>query len=333
MYRRKIRTILAAVLISIIFGAVSVGAAGWPEEKVEWTIVSGPEGSFGYATTTVLAKLLTDAIPNFTAYPQAGGTVKGMRQMSRGALMMSYGNTAAVEQLYMDKGVFEKQPIKKLRPQMGLPILPFTFFMVTKKTSGISTMDELAGKSISVSTPSYGLFTPAYEVMKALGIWDKVKHKDVSFSDYAGAISGDVVDAIMIYVISDATTSGAIRNLEARIDMRPVTFTEEQIKKIRSLPGIGFRQTKNIFPEIDEEKIGGWTYSYGWYFSPQAQEDLVYQIIKTCYEKREQLAKDSIGFIPWKNNPHALLRDAFSMTPHVTHHAGASKFFEELGLD
>lgn len=308
-------------------------AADWPEKKVEWKIISGAEKSFGYMATTVIAKILTDSIENFVVYPEAGGTIKGFRQMAKGKGMMAYGNTASLEQVYLNRGPFEKYPIKGMKPQIGLPIIPFTFFMVAKKRSNLFSMDDLLGKSITVTTPTYGIFTPAYEALNAMGLWDKIKPKDVSFADYAGAISGGVVDASMIYIVSDSTTSGAIRNVEARIDMRALTFNEDQKRKIDSLPGIGFRYAKNIFPEIDKQKIGGWSYYYGWCFSPEANEKLVYEIIKTCYEKRDELANSLIGFIPWKNNPKELLKAGLSVTPDVPRHPGAVRFYKEMGLE
>ena len=320
-------------LAGLVLVPVSGKAADWPEKKVEWKIIAGAEKSFGYMATTVLAKLLTDNIKNFAAYPEAGGTIKGFRQMAKGKGMMTYGNTASLEQVYLNRGPFEKHPIRGMKPQLGLPIVPFTFFMVAKKNSDIFTMDDLVGKSITVTTPTYGIFTPAYETFNVLGLWDKVKHKDVSFADYAGAISGNIVDSSMIYIVSDSTTSGAIRNVEARINMRALTFTEDQKKKIGTLPGIGFRDTKNIFSEIEQETVGGWSYYYGWCFSPKANEKLAYEIVKTCYEKREELAKISVGFVPWKTKPRELLKSGFSVTPDVPLHSGAVKFAKEIGIE
>ena len=334
LLRKKERLLLLVVIgLVLVLMPVSGKAAEWPEKKVEWKIICGPEGSFGYAATTVLAKILTDNIKNFAAYPQAGGTIKGFRQMAKGELMMTYGNTASLEQAYLGKGPFAKQPLKGMKPQIGLPILPFTFFMVAKKDSGIYTMDDLAGRRITISTPAYGIYTPARDVMEALGLWGKVKHKDVSFADYAGAIAGGIVDSIMIYIISDSTTSGAIRNVEARIDMRVLTFTEDQKRVINRLPGIGFRYAKNIFPELKKKTIGGWSYFYGWFFSPRANNELVYEITKICYEKREELAKALIGFMPWKTDPKGLLKVGFSITPDVPHHPGAIKFFKEIKVE
>jgi len=326
-------TVLAFMVLALALTPVSGKAAEWPDKKVEYRIISGPEGSFGYMATTVLAKILTDNIKNFAAYPEAGGTIKGFRQMASGGLMMTYANTASLEQAYGNTGPFEKQPLTGLKPQIGVPVLPFTFFMVAKKGSNLYKMDDLVGKSITITTPTYGIFTPAYDVMKALGLWDQVKPKDVSFADYAGAIAGDIVDSIMIFTISDSTTAGAIKNLEARIDMRALTFTEDQKKIIKSLPGIGFRETKNIFPEIKGETIGGWCYYYGYSFSPKANDKLVYEIVKTCYEKREELAKTSIGFKPWNTEPKELLKAALSVAPNVPHHPGAARFYKEIGVE
>jgi TRAP transporter TAXI family solute receptor len=305
MKEKRVMMVLALVIVCLflLWNPGSLKAAEWPKERVEWKIIAGAEKSFGYIATTILAKVLTDSIENFTAYSEAGGTIKAFRQMAKGKAMMTYGNTASLEQAYLDRGPFEKQPLRGMKPQMALPIVPFTFFMVSKKETGIRTMDDLVGKDITITTPTYGIYTPAFEVMKAIGLWDKVRVKDVSFADYAGAISGNIVDSAMAYIVSDSTTSGAIRNVEARINMTALTFTEEQKTKIGGLSGIGFRETKNIFSEVKRDRIGGWSYYYGWCFSPKANERLVYQIVKTCYEKREELAKASVGFIPWKAEP------------------------------
>jgi TRAP transporter TAXI family solute receptor len=302
-------------------------------KKIQVSIIAGPEGSFGYATTTVLAKMLTDNIEAFQAFAEAGGTVKGIRQISNGKLLMTYGTTASIEQAYLNKGPFEKVPLKGIKPEIGLPVLTMTFFMVTKKNSDIHTMNDLVGKRITITSPSYGIYPPAYEVFKAIGLWDKVKVKDVSFADYSGALVSGTVDAAMVYIVSDCTTSGAIRDLEARLDLKALIFTEEQKQKIGKLPGIGYRETKNIFPELGTKMVGGWNFYNGWFFSPKADEDLVYKIMKLCYEKKGELAKASIGFGPWEANPKQLLKDSLSVSPNISRHQGAMRYFKEIGIE
>jgi TRAP transporter TAXI family solute receptor len=301
-------------------------------KDVQWSVIAGPEGSFGYATTTILAKMLSDNIDNFRAFAEAGGTIKGVRQISDRRMMMTYGTTAAIEQAYLNKGPFEKVPLKGIKPEIGLPILTMTFFMVAKKSSDIHTMSDLVGKRVTITSPSYGIYPPAYEVFKVLGLWDKVKVRDVSFADYSGALVGGMVDAAMVYIISDCTTSGAIRDLEARLDLRAVTFTNEQKQKIAKVPGLGYREAVNIFPELETKMVGGWNFYNGWFFSPEADDDLVYKILKTCYEKKGELAKASIGFGPWDANPGQLLKDALSVSPHIARHPGAIRYFKEMGI-
>jgi len=67
-------TVLAFMVLALALTPVSGKAAEWPDKKVEYRIISGPEGSFGYMATTVLAKILTDNIKNFAAYPEADAT-------------------------------------------------------------------------------------------------------------------------------------------------------------------------------------------------------------------------------------------------------------------
>lgn len=330
----KERKFIQEVILAFLVFCLAFFLHGYADaKKFQWSIIAGPEGSFGYATTSVLAKMLTDNIEDFKAFAEAGGTVKGIRQISNGKLLMTYGTTASIEQAYLNKGPFEKVPLKGLKPEIGLPILTMTFFMVAKKNSDIHTMNDLVGKRITITSPSYGIYPPAYEVFKAIGLWDKVKVKDVSFADYSGALVGGTVDAAMVYIVSDCTTSGAIRDLEARLDLRALPFTDEQKQKIRKIPGIGYREAKNVFPELGTKTIGGWNFYNGWFFSPKADEDLVYKILKMCYEKKGELAKASIGFGPWEANPKQLLNEALSVSPDIGRHRGAMRYFKEIGIE
>ena len=204
--------------------------------------------------------------------------------------------------------------------------------MLTDKKSGIPTMDDLVGRNATITTPAHGIFPPAMYVMQAIGLWGKFKQKDMALSDMASAMSGGIVEACMVLIVSDVTTPGACREVEARIDMRPLSFTAEQKRKIKTISGIGFRNAKNVFKEVKQETIGGWSYGYGYYFSPKADPKIVYEIVKITYEQRKELAKAGIGFTPWSENPNGLLKSAFAVTPHVSLHAGAAKFYKEIGI-
>jgi len=289
-------------------------------------------GSSGYVNATLWAKFLTDRIKNFTLYPEAGPTVKGFRKMAQGKLMVTYGNTVVAEQAYADTGPFTKTPLGKIKVQQALPLFPFTFFMTVHKSSDIYKMDDLVGRRVSLTTPAHGIFPPAMDVFKAIGLWDKIDHKSMALSDLAGAMTGGIVESCMMFVVSDCTTAGALREVEARTDMRALTFSEAQKKKIRALPGIGFRSAKNVFKELKQETIPGWAYYYGWYFSPKADPEVVYEIVKTTYEFRKELTKSGIAFTPFSEQANELLQAGFTATPHVPLHPGAEKFYKEKGI-
>lgn len=334
MKRRVITRLALLILIGIASAVLVLPNAYAPaaEKKVEWRVVAGPEGSSGYVLGTVWSKFLTDKIKDFVLYPEAGPTVKAFRKVSEGKLMVTYGNTILAEQAYTNKGIYAKAPLKGLKPQLAIPAIPFTFFMVTDKKSGMRTMDDLVGRNATITTPAHGIHPPAMYVMQAIGLWGKFKQKDMALADMASAMTAGIVEACMVFVTADVTTAGAVREVEARIDMRPLTFTEEQKKKIGTVPGVGFREAKNVFKEIDQKTIGGWAYYYGWYFSPKADAKLVYKIVKATYEGRKELAKAAIGFTPWSENPDELLKGAFARVPNVPLHPGAAKFYKEIGI-
>jgi TRAP transporter TAXI family solute receptor len=333
--KRKVITKGALLILVGIASAVLVFPTAYApaaEKKVEWRVVAGPEGSFGYVCATAWTKFLRDRIKNFALYPEAGPTVKAFRKLAEGNLMATYGNTVLAEQAYTNTGIFEKAPLKGLKPQHALPIVPFTYFMVVDKKSNMHTMDDLVGRNASITTPAHGIFPPAMYVMQTLGLWGKFNQKDMALADLASAMTAGIVESVMMFVSSGVTTAGALREVEARIDMRPLTFTEEQKKKIQALPGIDFTEAKNVFKEVKQDKIPGWTYYYGWYFSPKADPKIVYQIVKTTYEGRKELVKADIGFTPWSERPKELLKAAFARTPNVPIHAGAAKFYKEIGV-
>ena len=95
----------------------------------------------------------------------------------------------------------------------------------------------------------------------------------------------------------------------------------------KSLPGsyVGRVEPSDRLPEITEpvDLIG---YQYALLTHADAQDDLVYAVVKALYENKAALAETHGSFRRFDPDAMALQVEG------VTYHPGALKFFREVGL-
>ena len=102
--------------------------------------------------------------------------------------------------------------------------------VVTLKSSGITSLEQVKGRNISTGSPGSGTNFMAEAVFKALGI-EKDAYKDsrLSFTESANALRDGTID-VGIWSVGPGTSS--ILDLATTHDIHIIGFTPEQAKKI-----------------------------------------------------------------------------------------------------
>ena len=317
--------------------AMSLGAAyAKPAKKANWRMICGPEGSFAYSVSAVVAHTANKYVKGVTLLPEAGGTVTGMRVLSRGEIPVTYGNSLNLVDAWQSTGPFKKKPLGKIKPMQGIWFYPVTLFMVAKKESKLNTISDLVGKKMSIGSPGSGIRLASELAFKSIGIYDKIKDRAMATTELADALSMGVIDASFAWTIADYTSGSAVKDMNLRLKLKVLPLNDEQVAAIGKAKGLAVRDAlmKAAFTQDVGvgEKTPGWAVMYGWHFSSTTNPALVYKIVKTWFEKKSELAKASPGFKAFDADPKKMVTSGMKAAVGAPVHPGAAKYYKEIGI-
>lgn len=290
------------------------------------TIGTNPSGSAYFLIASGFAKVLQENLQiRTTAQPFAGTSVY-IPSLAVGDLTVGLVSTVDSGLAYTGSGDFT-QEYKGLRGLANVWSIPYAY--VTRADSGIITADDFRGKRIMGVNPTSLAMTSINEaIVKSGGL----KMDEVEFMTYGGLMDG--FNAM----------------LEGRVDASPVATSLPALLEAQAtvdgglrIVGNGSVGSRDFFPgevtglsEVMAKTRENRPYIIGdtMVVSFNAQlltdaalaEDDAYAITKALYENWKSLQSD-IGQL--RSIPQDQLALASSPVPY---HAGAVKFYKEVGL-
>ena len=196
--------------------------------------------------------------------------------------------------------------------------------VVTLKSSGITDITQLKGRSISTGSPGSGTNFMAEVVLNAVGI-EKGSYKDsrLSFTESANALRDGTIE-VGFWSVGPGTSS--ILDLATTHDIHIIGFTPEQTEKILAANktyssvdlGAGF------YRGIDQPvpTIGVWNVMI---CQTSLETDMVYNLAKALFENNDYLMK--IHAVAAYTTPE----NAVKYSP-IPLHPGTIKYLEEKGV-
>ena len=197
--------------------------------------------------------------------------------------------------------------------------------VVTLKSSGITDITQLKGRSISTGSPGSGTNFMAEVVLNAVGI-DKGSYKDsrLSFTESANALRDGTIE-VGFWSVGPGTSS--ILDLATTHDIHVIGFTPEQTEKILAANktyssvdlGAGF------YRGIDQPvpTIGVWNVMI---CQASLETDMVYNLAKALFENNDYLMK--IHAVAAYTTPE----NAVKYSP-IPLHPGTIKYLKEKGIE
>ncbi len=314
-----------ARLVALSGSATLLGPAAWQSAwAAEYiTIVTGGTSGVYYPLGVALSQIYTKAIPAAKSSVQATkGSVENLNLLEAGRAELGFSLGDALSDAW--KGDAEagfKAPLKKLRTMAA--IYSNYVQIVATADSGIKTLADLKGKSISVGAPKSGTELNARAIFKAAGL----TYKDFSKVEYLPF--GESVELMKNRQL-DATLQSAglgvasLRDLAATQKIVVVPIPSEVVAKVDD-------------PAYQTGVIPANTYEGQTAAVPTARiqnflvtreglsEELVYQMTKAMFSNLPELVA-----------AHAAakgisLKDAPLNSP-VPLHPGAAKYYREAGV-
>ncbi|KJS43140.1 MAG: C4-dicarboxylate ABC transporter substrate-binding protein [Roseovarius sp. BRH_c41] len=297
-------------------------AATSAQADVQLSVATGGTGGVYYPLGGGVAEVINNNIDGYSATAEVtGASVENVSLVASGDADLAFvlGNVAI--QAYGGAGRFEEQAVSQLRAVST--IYSNMIQIVALADSGITSLDDLRGKRVSIGAPGSGNEVNSSQVLGANGItYDDFDEQRLNFNETADALGNGDID-VGIWSVGAPTSS--ILNLSTVHDITVVPLTDTQIDAVIAK-----------YPTYSRTTMAGGTYKgldadmavlgipNVLVASAEMDEDEVYQITKAIYENLGDLQ----AVHPAAKETSVEL--AMGSTP-IPLHPGAIRYFEEIG--
>jgi uncharacterized protein len=312
----KIRMLAAALATAAVLSAPAAHA-----QQFINVLTGGTSGVY-YPLGVAIAKIYSDKIPGVKTQVQATkASVENLilLQQGRGEIAFSLGDSLKSAWDGDEEAGF-KSKLDKLRV-IGA-IYPNYIQIVATADSGIKTLADLKGKSLSVGAPPSSTELNSRAILAAAGL----SYKDLGKVEYLPfAESVDLMKNRQLGATLQSAGLGvaSLKDLSTSSPITVVSVPKETVDKIGP-PFVAVVIPANTYTGQDKDVPTAAVVNY-LVTSSAVSDDLAYQMTKLVYESLPELA-----------NSHAAgkeikLENAANGSP-VPLHPGAIRFYKEKGL-
>ena len=294
----------------------------------ELSIATGGTGGVYYPTGGAYAELINNYMDGYTAIAEVtGASVENVGLVSRGDSDMALALADTVFQAYSGEGRFgpdgELPQLENLRA-LG-SAYPNAVHIVTIEGSGVTSLQDLAGKRVSVGAPGSGTELSAQTILNANGItYDDIDEQLLNFNETADALRDGQIDAGFLSV--GPPTSSILSLAETR-DINLVPMSEEEVTAATdaeptfaayTIPG-------GTYAGQDEDTTTVGTPNVI-IVNAELDEEIAYSFVSALFENIDEV----IAVHPSANDTTPEF--SLSSTP-IPLHPGALRYYEEQGME
>ena len=310
------RLIAAAIAVAAIFFAPGAHAQSFIN------ILTGGTSGVYYPLGVAIGKIYSDKIPNVKTQVQATkASVENLilLQQGRGELAFTLGDSLKAAWEGDEEAGF-KSKLDKLRV-LGA-IYPNYIQIVATSDSGIKTLADLKGKSLSVGAPKSGTELNSRAILAAAGMTYKNMGK-VEYLPFAESVDLMKNRQLNATLQSAGLGVASLKDLSTSTDITVVSVPKAVVDKIGP-PFVSVNIPANTYTGQDKDVPTAAVINY-LVTSSAVSDDLAYQMTKLIFESLPELA-----------NSHAAgkeikLETAAAGSP-VPLHPGAIRYYKEKGL-
>lgn len=311
-----------ALIGSAALVALSFGTPALAQDQL--SIATGGTGGVYYPMGGGLAEVINTHIDGYSATAEVtGASVENMGLIATGDADLAIGLADTVAQAYNGAGRFEGQQLPMIR---GLASLYANMIhIVTLEGSGITSLDDLRGKRVSVGAPGSGTEVNTAAILGANGItYDDINEQRLNFNETADALANGDIDA-GFWSVGAPTSS--ILNLATTQDIAILALTDAQLTAAMGAHSTFATTTLagGTYNGVDED-ITVLGIPNVLTVSSEMSDDLAYAITSAMFENIAELQ----AVHPAANQTTVAF--TLAATP-VPLHPGAIRYFEEIGAE
>jgi len=315
---------LVAALVAVI-AALGVASAGAQEKKTRISIGTGGTGGVYYPLGGGLAAILSKYLPGVDATAEVtAGSIANLQLIDGGKSEIGFTMADAAWDAYNG---LEKFNGKKVGLRTLAVFYPNRMHVVTVEGTGINKFADLKGKRVSTGAPVSGTEVTAERLLEANGLTLKdITRERLSVAESVNALKDGKIDAFF-WVGGVPTPS--ITDLAATPGKKIKLIDHGQgVDNMRRKYGPIYVQNKilaNAYPgqATDTTNMDVWNLLV---VPEKADEQLIYNITKTLFEKKDELVKVH------KDAQFLALDNQTTGASPLPFHPGAVRYFKEKGL-
>lgn len=289
------------------------------EAPSQLSILTGGTGGTYYPLGGEIGNIITSETDIDTTPQSSGASVENMTTLEDGGGDIAFTQTDIASYASEGAEMFDGDKIENIQ---GIGTLyPETVQIVSLSNSGIKSVEDLKGKTVSVGAPGSGTYANAEQILEIHGITMKdIKAQHLSFDESTEGIQDGSIDAAFI---TAGTPTGAVEGLQATKDVTIIPIADDKIKEL---------QEKYPFYIEDTVKEGTYglkedtkTVAVMAMLAVRADidEDTVYNVTKALFENVDKITNAKGKLIKVENALQGL---------DLELHPGAAKYFEEKGV-
>ncbi len=313
---------LAAALVA----AFGLGTAGAQEKKVRMAIGTGGTAGVYYPLGGGLAALLSKYVPGVEATAEVtAGSVANLQLIGGGKSEMGFTMADSAWDAYNGLDKFQG---KKVAMRTLVVFYPNRMQVATLDGKGIEKMTDLKGKRVATGAPASGTEVMSMRLLEAFGLDPNkdVNRERLSLAESVNALKDGKVDALTW--VGGVPTPG-LTDLAAtpgkKIKLIDHGDAAEAMRKKYGPIYVKNRILANAYPgeARDTTNVDVWNLLV---VPETADENLIYQITKTMFEKKDELVKVH------KDASFLALDNQLTGASPIPFHPGALRYFKEKGL-
>ncbi len=327
--KKRNRSILAVMLLTLSMMILAAcggndekggeGGEGGGDKKQLLNLVTGGTGGTYFPLGGSFADIITENTNANTTAQSSGASAENMEAIKAGDADIAFTQTDIASYATEGKLMFDGKPIDNIQAISSL--YPETIQIVTTAKSGIKTVEDLKGKSVSVGAPGSGTYANAEQILEVHGLTMKdLKVQNLSFDESTGGIQDGTIDAAFI---TAGTPTGAVESLAATTEVVIVGMDEDKIAElIEKYPyyaeDVVPKDTYKIKEEVKTVAVQAMLV-----VNADLDEDTVYDITKAIYENLDKVTHAKGKLIKVEDALNGVGIDV---------HPGAKKYLDEKGV-
>ncbi|WP_042144099.1 TAXI family TRAP transporter solute-binding subunit [Paucisalibacillus sp. EB02] len=284
------------------------------------TMLTGGTGGTYYPLGGEISKIISDEAEMKVTPSSSNASADNIQALADEEADIAFTQTDVMANAVEGTNSFEGKAVDNVLAMGSL--YPETIQIVTSANSGITSVEDLVGKKVSVGAPGSGTRVNAEQILAAHGldIDSDIQAQDLDFDESTGGIQDGNIDAAFI---TAGTPTGSVEGLAATSDITIVPIAQDKIDAL-----------VEEFPYYAADTIPSGTYGLEsevttvavlamLAVSDSLSEDDVYEMTKAVYENTGKITHAKGKLITKESALDGIGIDL---------HPGAEKYFKEAGL-